>query len=237
MALFPNILFYDADLSINDKTRISGSKSYASKDESAITGVWVNPDVDNESYIDVFASNTDDWFLDWQYATSGTYTVGVRIGAGGATSSITGNLSVVNDTLDNKLFSDDQDLIAEEPDILKWLPVWKSSWKFMHRRASERMFAWMDEKGYTDVYANKFTASDVNDVDELKEWSRYMVLRMIFEGLSNTDGDFFEGKARYYESREIQARKRLVLRLDIDADGTVDTFEDMQMGTGRLWRK
>jgi hypothetical protein len=236
MALFPNILLYDSSLQVNDKTRISGSKSYVSKDSAGITGVWVSPDVGTVDYIDVLANDSDDWFLDWQYAASGSYTAGVIIGADGATGALTGAISVVSEG-DDKLFSTDQELIAEEPDILKWLPVWKSSWKFVHRRAQERMFAWLDEKGYTDVYANKFTKDDVVDIDELNEWSKYMVLRMIFEGISNSSEDFFASKAKYYESRELQARHRLILRIDVDADGVVDTFEDMKMNTGRVWRK
>lgn len=236
MALFPNILLYDSTLQVEDKTRISGEKSYVSKDESAITGVSVNPDVGTESYIDVFDTASKNWFLDWQYSASGTYTVGVQISAGGATSSITGSITVL-DSASDKLFSTDQDLLAEEPDLLKYLPAWKSSYNWMHRRAQERMFAWLDEQGYTDVYANKFTKADVTDTDELNEWSRYMVLRMIFQGISNSVDDVFDQKSKYYESKEIRSRKRFVLRLDIDADGIVDTFEDMHMTTGRIWRK
>ena len=236
MALFPNILFYDTTLQTNDKTRISAEKSYVSKDESAITGASINPNVGTESYIDVYATSVKDWYLDWQYASSGTYVVGVQIESGGATSSITGNITVITSGTD-KLFSTDQDLLAEGPDLLKYLPAWKSSYAWMHRRAQEKMFAWIDEQGYTDVYAAKFTKADVTDTEELNEWSKYMVLKMIYKGLSNSQDDFFADKSKYYESREMLARRRFVLRIDIDGDGTVDTFEDMHLTTGRLWRK
>ncbi len=62
------------------------------------------------------------------------------------------------------------------------------------------MFAWIDEQGYTDVYAAKFTKADVTDTEELNEWSKYMVLRMIYKGLSNSQDDFFANKSKYYES-------------------------------------
>lgn len=236
MALFPNIFFYDAVISTDEKTRFSAEKSYVSKDEASITAVSINPDVGTASYIDVYDSSASEWYLDYEYASSGTKTVGVRINNGSGPSSLTGSISVL-DPSDDKLFSTDQDLIAEEPDIYKWLPAWKTNYKYLHRRAQERMFAWLDEKGYTDVYAEKFTKADVTDTEELNEWSKYMVLRMHFNSLSNQVDDIFDRKAKYYESREIASRRRYVLRIDIDADGTVDTFEDMLMGTGRLFRK
>lgn len=237
MALFPNIIFYDTVLQVNDKTRISAEKSYVSKDESSITSVFINPDIDSASYIDVYdSSDSSQWFLDYEYASSGTKTVGVRIDNGSGPSSITGSISVLSSS-DDRLFSVDQDLLAEEPDLMKWLPPWRTSYKYLHRRAQERMFAWLDENGYVDIYGDKFTKADVLDTDELNEWSKYMVLRMLFFSLSNQTDDIFHEKSKFYEAKEIKARKRYVLRIDIDADGAVDTFEDMQMNTGRVWRR
>lgn len=236
MSLFPNIQLYDAVVQTNEKTRISADKSYVSKDESALTSVEVNPEVGIANYIEVFDSDQRQWFLDYEYASSGTKTVSVRIDNGSGPSSITGSIEVLTPSSD-KLFSTDQDLVAEESDILQWIPEWKTSFNHIHRRAQERMFAWLDEKGYTDVYAEKFTKEDVVDTEELNEWSKYMVLRMIFNQLSNQVDDIFDRKSKYYESKEINARKRYVLRIDIDADGVVDTFEDMQMNTGRVFRK
>lgn len=237
MALFANILFYDAVLQTNEKTRLSAQNSYVTKDEDALTSVTINPEVSVASAIDVFdGSDPLQWFLDYQWSSSGTKTVEVVVDNGTGPSSITGSIEVLTPEQD-KLFSTDQDLVAEESDILSWLPEWKTSFNYLHRRAQERMFAWLDEKGYTDVFAEKFTKEDVVDTEELNEWSKYMVLRMLFNGLSNQPDDIFSQKASYYNSKEIIARRRYVLRLDIDADGTVDTFEDMLLGTGRLWRK
>jgi hypothetical protein len=122
----------------------------------------------------------------------------------------------------DSLFSSDSDLKRHESDILKWLPDDRSSYKYAHRRAQERILAFLDEKGYTDIYRNKYTIDSIVNIDEVKEWSTFLTLRLIFQGFKNASDDVFGEKVNTYLDDEKEARNRVVLRLDVDGDGDVD---------------
>jgi len=66
MALFPYFELEDR-VQINDKTRFNGKRSFVSKGSSAITTMTIKPGADG-SAIDVFDSDTDERYLDWQFS-------------------------------------------------------------------------------------------------------------------------------------------------------------------------
>ena len=67
MALFAHLEVEDR-LQVNDKTRLNGSKSFESKGANAVTEITVKPGADG-SAISVFNSNSEQWFLDWEFKT------------------------------------------------------------------------------------------------------------------------------------------------------------------------
>lgn len=136
--------------------------------------------------------------------------------------------------LGDHLFSSDQDLIDEESDIMKWVPKGKNTFKNVHRRAQEKILEYLDRHGFTDIFENKYTKWAIKDFSEVNEWSRYMTLRMIFEDISNAPADVFKAKRTVYESEEIQARQRAILRLDTDNDGEADPWEGLGKNTMKL---
>jgi hypothetical protein len=123
----------------------------------------------------------------------------------------------------DSLFSNDSDLVQHEPDILKYLPDGKNSYKYAHRRAQELILKFLDEKGYTDIYEDKLLLDAIVDIDEVREWSIFVTLRLIFQGLRNATDDVFSEKAKDYLEEEKQARNRTILRLDVDGDGEVES--------------
>lgn len=135
------------------------------------------------------------------------------------------------------LFCEDGHLKAHEPDIMKWLPEGRSSYKDVIRRAQGLIVAWLDEKGYVNVYGNKYTKRDIIDVEEVKQWSIFMTLRLIFQGISNSVDDVFDLKAKNYAMNEEAARQRVVLRLDSDEDGVADEGETLGISSGSLYRR
>jgi len=177
-------------------------------------------------YIDVTGASSSDWYLDWEYGTdSGSpYTVTCRVTTDGVPVTSTDTIEVIS-AADDTLFSDDTDLIMHEADILKWVPSGRNSFLNIHRRAQERILAWLDEGGYTDSDGNRITKAAILDLQEVKEWSLFMTLRLIFEGISNAVDDVFDQKAKKYASREKEARSRDKLRIDFDGDGVIDTGE------------
>lgn len=165
-----------------------------------------------------------------------TRAVTVTIGDGTLTSTQVKNIKVFSEDGD-KLFSNDNDLIAQQFDIMRWLPIEKSTFNFKHRRAQDLIMSWLDEKGYVNVFGQKFLKKDVFDIDEFRQWSTFMVLKLIFEGNHNAVDDIHKDKAGVYSANEIAAKARTVLRIDIDRDGKVDVFEDINSSTGRIFRR
>lgn len=135
------------------------------------------------------------------------------------------------------LFCDDQDLVAHEPDILRWVPDGRSSFKDVYRRVQRMIIAWLDEKGYVNQFGDKYTKRDIIDSDEVKQWATYMSLRLIFQGISNATDDVFSIKAKQYELLEIGARQRVILRLDTNKDGIADATEGLSIYSGSLFRR
>ncbi len=138
----------------------------------------------------------------------------------------------------DKLFSADEDLTAKEPEILNWVTPGRNTFKDVHRRAQKDILADLDEKGYVDVYDKPYTKASVVNVDEVNQWATFMALRMIYEGIHNSKDDVFREKAKIYESQEIKARNRAILRLDVDGDGKVDINEGLSsFSSGRVSRR
>lgn len=111
------------------------------------------------------------------------------------------------------LFSDDSDLMQFEPDIRKWVQDGRNSFINVHRQAQKHILEWLDRQGYTNSDNEKYTKFDFLDVSEVKEWSRFIVLRMIFEGIKNSQDDLFKQKTQIYSDKEMAARDRMVLRI------------------------
>lgn len=135
------------------------------------------------------------------------------------------------------LFCGDKDITAHEPDVLKWVPDGRASFKDVYRKSQKLIIAWLDEKGYVNVFNQKFTKNDIVDVDEVKQWATFMSLKLIFQGIKNAVDDVFDQKAKYYEGLEKQAIQRAVLRIDVNKDGEVDATEGPSIYSGSLLRR
>lgn len=135
------------------------------------------------------------------------------------------------------LFCDDQDLVAHEPDILRWVQDGRSSFKDVYRRCQRMIIAWLDEKGYVNQFGDKYTKRDIIDVEEVKQWATYMALRLIFQGISNASDDVFSVKSKNYYLLEEGARQRAILRLDTNKDGIADATEGLSIYSGSLFRR
>ncbi len=219
MAIFP-IGEVEPTVQVNDKTRIDASKSFVSSG-TAISAIKIDPTGSAG-----FTTVTTDQYLNWSYSASGTYNAKIRVEAGSASASaqITKAIIVVTEASDY-LFSGDSDLRLHEPEILKWVEAGRASFLNVHRRAQTIVMKWLDKEGYVDIDGEPFEKAALIDREEVKQWSIYIALRLIFSGLSNAVDDLFAKKAAYYEAMEIDWRNRALLRLDTDGDGTADNGE------------
>ena len=148
---------------------------------------------------------------------------------------VTKMLTVVSDVDDN-LFSTDEMLTSVVSDILRWIPEGRNSFKREHREAQKRILAWLDENGFKDTSGNKLTKDSIVDVSEVREWSKYLTLMIIYDGISNAIDDVFQQQARRFESLSVTARNRKYLRVDYTGDGTVSTGEKYAQTTVKLVR-
>jgi len=238
MAIFPKIRL-DRVVQIEDGTRLDATSTFISKDEAAITLVEIQPEA-TESFVDVTGTGSNlsrNWFLDWQYSgASRTVDVTVRVTTDGAPVTFTKQMQVLTEA-DDKLFSDDYDLLVKEEDIIKWLPDGRTSFKYKHRQVQTMIVEDFNERGVTDRNNVKLTKDAFVDIEEVRQWALSMVLSLIFRDNSNVVGDIFEQKANDYMSEGLTHKHRAFFRLDLDGDGNITSGEESPFRTADLVRQ
>lgn len=230
MAIFGNLILEEA-LQIGDKTRLDAGKSFTVS-EAAISLVEIEP----EASAGFETVSSTDKFLDWQYTgASRTVVVSVRITTDGAPVTTTASLILLTD-VDDKLFSGDAELRPFEPNILDWVKAGRNSFLDVHRASQDRILTQLDEDRVWDSNGDRLTKASITDIQEVNDWSKFMTLRLIFEGLSNATDDIHHIKGLRYLDMEKQAKSRAGLRLDRDGDGTTDDLPT-QLTNFRLQRR
>lgn len=221
--MFPS-LTYERVIQVDDKLRLDASLSF-SPDE-IITDVEIKPSA-ADSFISVYNSNHDKWYLDWAYETDGVFSIEVRLTSAATTRTKTYDILVLTEEED-ALLSDDNDLYAIEPTLKRYLPKGKNSFKYAHRVSQERIIAYLDEQRIWKSDKSRYTKQDLVDITDsdfkyqFKQWSTYQTLLLIFESLQLGVEDVFQEKREDYENQMRQHRNRASLRLDQDGDGVVD---------------
>lgn len=224
--IFPHIQLENL-VQENDKTRIDVARSFANSETIDIYEVSVDNEV---TYIDV----TTDMTLDWAFDTFGVYPIFVRL-----TGSVSGEITfsktlVVKTAEEDNLFSNDNDLVQHEDDILNYIRDGRSTFLDKHRLAQKMILNDLDKNQIWKDDGTRYIASDIVDTQEFSEWSKFMVLRIVMESLSNDINDIFHEKAVRYRSMEVEAKKRACLRLDSSGDGEID--EKVNLFSGDLIR-
>lgn len=228
MAIFGNIEV-EAVVQVNDKTRINCAKSFVSKDEAALTLVRIRPEA-SEAFIQVSGSPvlSKDLYLDWEYTSAGSKTITLELTTDGAPQTYTKTITVIS-AADDCLYSADSDLVAIEPDILKWIPTGRNSFINIHRAAQGLILDWLDSIRVWRKDGSKLQKQDLKLTDDLKQASIYTTLELIFMGISNKTDDVFLQKAREYRSKALDVKNRGRIQADFNANGTLDQREDVDM--------
>jgi hypothetical protein len=222
----------DSKVQVGDKVRFDLTKSFVPRPfvtASDITRIEVDP-IGGTSWVTIHNSAAPatklavkDWYFDWVYLNKSNVSHGhsqpisFRFTASDSTTQTKSvSFNLLTSAQDN-LFSNDNDLIAHEPDIMKWLPEGRSSWIYVHRRAQERILSYLFEKGYKNNDGTSFTKDQILEKYDVKEWSTFMVLKIIFGSCINSKDDVFVEKSRFYENLEGKANKTDV-RIDLNKD-------------------
>lgn len=225
--IFP-VLELEQKLQVDDKTRLDARKSFTSPDEAAITLVEIEPAA-GSGFVDVTSSR----YLDWQYSTDGVAVVTVRITTDGSPVTSSKNLTVLS-VADDKLFSSDSELLPYEPDILNYVRAGRNSFLDVHRASQQRILKILEENGFFLSDDTRITLDEILDIEEFRDWSKFMTLRLVFEGLSNATDDIFHQKALRYSNLEAEARDRARIKVDLDGDGNAEAEEDISFRTVEL---
>ena len=93
----------------------------------------------------------------------------------------------------------------------------------------------LDQRGIVDSSGNKLTAADIYDLEEVKEWSKYLTLSLIYKSVQGEVDDIYGIKSKGYMDMADRQRQRATIRLDLNQDGTVDSRPDLM--SGRLVRR
>lgn len=236
--IFPKISF-EPVVQIEDKIRLDASLTFYSSDE-VVTDVLIEPEA-GVGFISVYHDDSDRWFVDYAYEVDGLKNVTVKVVADSGekikvyTQGIN-VLSVENDAL----FSNDNDLFPIEPRLKNYLPLGKNSFLYVHRKAQERIMAYLDEQRIWKSDNSRFTKQDIIDStnvemkDQFKQWSIYQTLLIIFEQMQVSNDDIFEEKKREYMRLRDASRNRAQLKLDLNGDGDL---EIINIRTTRLLRR
>ena len=227
MALFPSITL-ETVLQVDEKTRLDASRSFVTDDE-VITDIFIQPSA-SDPFISVYnGGDTDKWVIDWAYELDSFKDVAVQIiaNSGSKTKTYMAGINVLTEEVD-ALLSTDNDILPFEPKIHRYLPRGKNSFIYAHRKAQERIIAYLDEqriwKNDNSRYG-KLDLSTVTDPDfkeQFRQWSSFETLLIIFESFQVSSGDLFQEKKLEYTALRNSARTRSALRLDQDGDGELD---------------
>lgn len=233
MAIFP-FIETDSIIQVNDKFRIDSKKTFISKDEADITLVEVEPEA-GSGFIDITGTSYKDWYFDWEYASNGEKVISVRVTTDGVPTTKTLTVLVLSEAEDN-LFSTDQELKSHESDILKYVPEGKNTFKYMHREAQKQMLEDLYRMGITDINNIKLTKEAIIDIEEVKEWSRFLTLQLIFADLQTTPNDYHQTKSEDFKKWALESRHKSILKLDFNGDGIISDGEYTDIQHRRLSR-
>jgi len=160
----------------------------------------------------------------------------VVIGDGSTTESLTKTIQLMSVDGD-QLFSNDQDLVFHRHDILQFVPEGRNSFLNVHRRAQDLIMAWLDEQGYIDIFGDPLGLKSITDLEEVRQWSTFLALRIIHDEQSNSQDDDFFAKAREFGGQEKLHRDRAIIRVDLDNDGKADIDEGITIRSGTVFRR
>jgi hypothetical protein len=227
-------LEFEPIVQTHDKTRLSASKSFVSKGSAAIAVVEIEPE-NGAGFFNVTGTSSDDWFLDWQYASPGTKQITLRITTDGSPVSHNYSLHVENEASDG-LWSKDQDLVSIEPDVLQYVRQGRNSFIDMHRAVQKKILDWVASIRITKNDGTRLEKDDFILTDELRQLSTYWVLWIIYSGLSNKPDDHFAQKASQYKSQVLDLKNINTIQPDLNGDAEITEADKVDMRSIRAVR-
>lgn len=133
------------------------------------------------------------------------------------------------------LWSIDGDLVAQESDVMNFIREGRNSFKDFHRRAQNLILDYFEELGVVTDDLARIEKKHIMAPEQVKEWSTFLTLSLIYSDLSNAVDDVADKKAKNYASKA-QSKSEKNFKIDKDEDGKADAGETVQIGSIRMTR-
>jgi len=228
--IFPKIVI-ESKVRIGDKTRIDVSGTFVTPDEAAITLIEVQPSA-ADSFIDVTTLS----YLDWCYAAEATETITLRVTTDGAPDIAIATINILSEEND-VIFSNDNDLVKFEHDILAYVRAGRNSYIDVHRKMKTIILAELANKRILGADNAKLTEANLTDQTEVREWSTFGVLSMIFQGLIVSPDDVFTQKFNQYSEYAKASSSRYLITIDEDGDDQTDNNKQVDLLSVKMVRR
>lgn len=232
MAIFP-IIKSDEKVFNGDKISFDFSKSFITPDETLAPAPNHQASFDGGvTWIDVTNSKK----IDFIYSTPGTKTVKLRVTAVSG-NVVTDKVITVLDVVAQKLFSTDSDLYRFEPEIDSLLPKKWTSWNLVHLESQKYFMDWLDEKRIYSENGSKYAVNDLTDRDQIRQFSIFKTLELIYSGTFNQTGDIYSGKRDKYRELANDKLAKSTISLDYNKNGNADEGERTDLNSVVLRRE
>ena len=107
----------------------------------------------------------------------------------------------------------------------------------MHRKAQYLILERFNDLGVRTNDGDRVSKSIVLDIEEVKKWSQYLTLELIFTDISNAVDDVFARKRAFYGAEAVKSQDVSFKKfLDLNEDGILDNTDVVNMRTGDLVR-
>ena len=116
------------------------------------------------------------------------------------------------------------------------VPDGRNTFKYVHREAQTQILEDIYRLGITDISGDRLTKDAVLDVEEVRQWSKFLTLQLIFNDISTEVEDKFKKLSDYYKKWALESRHKAVLKLDLNGDGNTDSQEGVDITWRRLDR-
>lgn len=205
----------------NDKIRFDFTKSFITPDETLATPKNHEVSFDaGATWIDVTAKR----IIDFIFTSVGTKSVQLRVTTLSGNDVVSKSVEVLN-LITQKLFSTDSDLYRYEPEIDNLLPNKWSSWNLIHLEAQRFFIDWLDEKRIFAKDRTKYGVDDLLDRDEVRQFSVFKTLELIYSGNHNVSGDLYQLKRDKYRELANDKLAKSQIALDFNKNGTAEINE------------
>lgn len=191
--------------------------------------------IGENAFIDI--TNADYKQLDWVFAAAGEFVATLRVNEDDENLK-TQTVTVITAAQD-KLFSSDADILSIETELSRMMPIGYSSFNHKHREAQVKIIEELNTRGIRDKDGEEITKDNIAITRELKQWSKYFALHLIYFDMTVQIDSIFERKAaKYLSEAKTASMARQFVTIDGDGTGPDDAEkEPLAFSSARLVRR